>query len=369
VSVSVASVGPSVYWYLARGTGTVTLLLLTAVVVVGILGPLRVTGGRWPRFAIDTLHRDLSLLVIALLVVHIVTSVLDTFVSISLTEAVVPFIISSYRPLWLGLGALAFDILLALVITSLVRRRLGYRTWRFVHWLAYVSFPVAVLHGLGTGSDTKIWWMLLLTAACVTAVVVATCVRVARAEHPFAGGRMPGIALSVLTPVGLAVFAVAGPLAHGWAKRAGTPTTLLTHPAPVRVAARTASPSGGGARAAAGPFRANLTGTVRQSQAPGGAIVDLDMHLGGGASGRLRVRLGGQPSPGGGLSMTGSQVDLLTPATGVMTGQITSLQGTEFVAHVLNRAGALDLHAQLNIDTQTNAVTGSLDASRAGGGQ
>jgi hypothetical protein len=117
------------------------------------------------------------------------------------------------------------------------------------------------------------------------------------------------------------------------------------------------------------PFTAAVTGTVRQSQAIGGALVDLNMRLSGGASGRLRVRLAGQPSPGGGLSMTGSQVDLLTHGTGVMTGQITSLQGTEFIAHVLNRSGALDLHARLNIDSQTNSVTGSVDASRAGGTQ
>jgi sulfoxide reductase heme-binding subunit YedZ len=364
-----ATIGPSVYWYLARGTGAVTLLLLTAVVVLGILGPLRVTGGRWPRFAIDTLHRDLSLLVIALLLVHIVTSVLDTFVSISLTAAVIPFI-SSYRPLWLGLGAVAFDILLALVITSLVRRRLGYQRWRLIHWLAYASFPVAVLHGLGTGSDAKIWWMLLLTAACVALVVIATCVRVARAESAVPGLRGTALALSVLTPVALAVFALAGPLAHGWAARAGTPTKLLPHPAPVRVSTHTvAPPAPRTSTVSLAPFTAAVTGTVRQSQAPGGALVDLNMHLSGGATGRLRVRLAGQPSPGGGLSMTGSQVDLLTHGTGVMTGQITSLQGTEFVAHVLNSAGALDLHARLNIDSQTNSVTGSLDASRAGGGQ
>jgi DMSO/TMAO reductase YedYZ heme-binding membrane subunit len=370
VSPPLATIGPSVYWYLARGTGAVTLLLLTAVVVLGILGPLRVTGGRWPRFAIDTLHRDLSLLVIALLVVHIVTSVLDSFVSISLTAAVIPFI-SSYRPLWLGLGTVAFDILLALVITSLVRRRLGYQRWRLIHWLAYASLPIAVLHGLGTGSDAKIWWMLLLTAACVAVVVIATCVRVARAESAVPGLRVPALALSVLTPVALAVFALAGPLAHGWAARAGTPTKLLVHPAPVRVSTRAAAPpaTSSPGTVTVAPFTAAITGTVRQSQAPGGALVDLNMHLSGGASGRLRVRLAGQPSPGGGLSMTGSQVDLLTHGTGVMTGQITSLQGTEFIAHVLNRAGALDLHARLNIDSQTNSVTGSVDASRAGGGQ
>jgi hypothetical protein len=369
VTAPLATVGPSVYWYVARGTGAVTLLLLTAIVVLGILGPLRVTGARWPRFAIDTLHRDLSLLVIALLLVHIVASVLDSFVSISLTQAVIPFI-GSYRPLWLGLGAVAFDLIIALVITSLVRRRLGYRTWRFVHWLAYASFPVAVLHGLGTGSDTKIWWMLVLTAACLAAVVIATGLRVARAEAPPPGVRATALGLSVLTPVAVAVFALAGPLAHGWAGRAGTPTKLLTHPAPVRVAQRTApAPAASTPAAKVAPFSAGLTGTVRQSQAPGGAIVDLNLQLRGGASGRLRVRLAGQPSPGGGLSMTGSQVDLLTRATGVMTGQITSLQGTEFIAHVLSRAGALDLHANLNIDSQTNSVSGSVQASRAGGAQ
>lgn len=182
--------------------------------------------------------------------------------------------------------------------------------------------------------------------------------------------RGAALALSVLTPAAVAVFAVAGPLAHGWAGRAGTPTKLLAHPAPVRVAQRTApAPAGSSSAANAAPFTADVTGTVRQAQALGGAIVDLDLQLRGGASGRLRVRLGGQPSPGGGLSMTGSQVDLLTPTTGVMTGQITSLQGTEFVAHVLSRVGALDLHANLNIDSQTNSVSGSVHASRAGGAQ
>jgi hypothetical protein len=368
MSVALATIGPSVYWYLARGTGVVTLLLLTAIIVLGILGPLRVTGGRWPRFAIDTLHRDLSLLVIALLLVHIVTSVLDSFVSISLTEAVIPFI-GAYRPLWLGLGAVAFDLLLALVITSLVRRRLGYRAWRLVHWLAYASFPAAVLHGLGTGSDTKLWWMLLLTAACVAAVVLATCVRVVRAEHPPAGMRTPALVLSVLTPVALAGFAVAGPLASGWARRAGTPGKLLSHAAPVRISQRTVPTPAPAAGVSVAPFTASIAWTVRQSQASGGAIVDLNLHLTGGETGRLRVRLAGQPSPGGGLSMTGSQVDLLTPRTGVMAGQITSLQGAEFIAHVLNRAGALDLHANLNIDSQTNLVSGSVSASRAGDGQ
>src|ERR1022692_2398985 len=127
-----AATSPSAYWYLARGTGVVALVLLTASVVLGILGSLRFSAPRWPRFAIDALHRDVSLLVLAVLAVHIVTSVLDSFAPIKLTDAVIPFA-SSYRPLWLGLGALSFDILVALTITSVARRRLGFRAWRAVH--------------------------------------------------------------------------------------------------------------------------------------------------------------------------------------------------------------------------------------------
>src|SRR5437763_9175376 len=180
MSAVASALGPSAYWYLSRATGAVALVLLTVSVVLGILDSVRFSAGpRWPRFAIDSLHRDTSLLVIVLIVLHVVTSVLDGFAPIGLTDAVIPFA-TPYRPLWMGLGALSFDILVALVVTSLVRRRLGYRSWRAIHWLAYASWPIAILHGLGTGSDTKLWWMLAITAACVGAVMVATLVRLAR---------------------------------------------------------------------------------------------------------------------------------------------------------------------------------------------
>jgi sulfoxide reductase heme-binding subunit YedZ len=132
MTLPIAAIGPSAYWYLARATGMVSLVLLTASVVLGVLGPLRVAAPRWPRFTIDTMHRDVSLLVVVLLAFHILTSVLDTFTSISLVNSVIPFT-GSYRPLWLGLGALSFDLLLALVVTSIYRRRLGYRAWRAIH--------------------------------------------------------------------------------------------------------------------------------------------------------------------------------------------------------------------------------------------
>lgn len=352
-----AAAGPTVDWYLVRGTGVVSLLLLTLSVVLGILGSVRFTAPRWPRFAIDTVHRDVSLLVLVVLALHIVMSVLDSFVSIKLTDAVVPFI-SSYRPLWIGLGALAFDLLLALAITSLVRRRLGYRSWRAIHWLAYLSWPVAVLHGIGTGTDSQAGWMLVITAACMAAVVVAVWVRIARAADT--GLRVGTVLLSAITPVGIVIFTVAGPLQPHWARRAGTPSSLLAKPAVA--ASSAAAPELRG-------FSAGLSGSLKQSDVDGGEIIDLSMQLSGGETGELRVRLAGAPD-GGGVSLTGSQVDLLARGVGsVFAGKATSLDGDRIDARVTDSAGAaLDLRAQLRVDNQSGQVTGTLAATRPRGG-
>ncbi len=213
--------------------------------------------------------------------------------------------------------------------------------------------------------------MLALTAACATAVLIAVCVRIAGSDPARAALRTPAVALSLATTIGLAAFTLLGPLAHGWARRAGTPANLLPK-APLSVARVVPGSSrvtavGGSTK----PFTALLAGSVTQSQAPGGAVVDLDLRLRGGARGRLRVRLGGTPIPGGGLSMTGSQVDLIANGLpSVMAGQISSLQGQEFIARVLGSSGAaLTLHARLHIDSQSGAVTGLLSASPSTGGR
>ncbi|MEO8969790.1 MAG: ferric reductase-like transmembrane domain-containing protein [Solirubrobacteraceae bacterium] len=360
-----AAVGPSLYWYLTRGSGAVALVLLTVSVVIGIAGAMRLSAPAWPRFAIETVHRDVSLLVIVFLIIHIVTSVLDSFAPISLTAAVIPFI-SSYRPLWLGLGTLAFDLILALTITSLARRRLGYATWRAVHWFAYASWPVAVLHGIGTGSDTKVAWMLALTALCVAAVVAAAGLRFGRGAGTPAALRVPGIALSVIVAVGIALFTLIGPLQKGWAKKAGTPASLFVRAAPVPVSSTaSAAPAAPGVAGPARPFSAALSGRVTQRSVAGGGLVDLNLHLVGPMSGRLRVRLAGSPIAGGGLSMTGSQVDLLLGARAgsLLAGTITSLQGSDFVARVTGAGGALTLNVRLNIDQSTGAVSGRVRAS------
>jgi len=165
--------GPGL-WYATRATGLVTLLMLTASVLLGLLVAGRFSSQRWPRFLTQGLHRNVSLLVLVFLVLHVGTTVVDTYTSIPLSAAFVPFA-SSYKAGWLSLGAVALDLLVALAVTSLVRDRLGYRAWRRLHWLAYACWPVAVAHGVGIGTDRSVTWVFALTLGCVACVgAVAT---------------------------------------------------------------------------------------------------------------------------------------------------------------------------------------------------
>jgi predicted ferric reductase len=223
-----AAAGPSAYWYLTRSTGAVALVLLTAAVALGVADVRRWSSPRWPRFVVDSLHRSVALLAMVFLGLHILTSVLDSFASISLIDAIVPFA-GSYRPFWLGLGALSFDLLLAVTITSLLRQRFGYAGWRAVHWLTYASWPIALLHGFGTGSDVKSAWMLMLSIACLIVVLAALLVRVI-------GGWPENLRLRGAVLGGAAAFSLflllwlpGGPLGSDWARRAGTPAALLGH--------------------------------------------------------------------------------------------------------------------------------------------
>jgi len=209
-------------WYFTRGTGAVSLVLLTLSLTLGVVDVRRWSAWHVPRFVVDGLHRQLSLLSVVFVAVHVITAVLDSFAPVKLTDAVVPFV-SSYRPVWLGLGAVAFDLLLALVVTSLLRARLGVRTWRSVHWLAYACWPFALVHAFGSGSDIRAGWMLWLGIGCAALVAAAVIGRAAIA-FPAAAATTAGVAFAALA---LAVWLPSGPLARGWARKAGTPPSLI----------------------------------------------------------------------------------------------------------------------------------------------
>jgi methionine sulfoxide reductase heme-binding subunit len=228
MSGALAAAGPSAYWYLTRSSGAVALLLLTFAVALGVLDVRRWHRPQWPRFLVDSLHRSASLLAMVFLVIHILTAVLDSYAPISLADALIPFA-GSYRPFWLGLGAVAFDLLLAVTITSLLRQRVGYHGWRAIHWLAYASWPVALLHGFGTGSDANQGWLLIGSLACLAVVLAAALGRVVSGWPENRRRRLAALASAGGFSLFLLAWLPGGPLGSNWARRSGTPSSLLAH--------------------------------------------------------------------------------------------------------------------------------------------
>jgi sulfoxide reductase heme-binding subunit YedZ len=221
-SRDVTGFGSQTTWFVARGSGAVCLVFLTMSLVLGVPTLLSWGVPRVPRLVVQLLHRNVSLLILMFLAVHVLSSVLDSFVDIRFIEAVVPFV-GTYRPIWLGLGAIATDLLLALIVTSLVRRHMSFRAWKLVHWSAYACWPIAVVHGLGTGSDTRFGWMLVLDALCAAAVIGAVAWRLAVRPQRDLRWRVTAATAVVVVPVIIGTFLVLGPMRPGWGHSARSP--------------------------------------------------------------------------------------------------------------------------------------------------
>ena len=188
--------GVSALWYLGRGTGVVAAVLLTLVVALGIA----TRGGRplpgLPAFAVGLVHRNAALLSICLLVVHVTTLLSDPYAQLRLVDLVFPFV-GSYRPFWQGMGTLAFDLILLLVLTSLLRRRIGVRAWKAIHWTAYAAWPLAMLHLLGNGTDSGTLWLRLTALGCAALVGVAVA---RRSAAGFGVPDIPAVPAAVAAP-------------------------------------------------------------------------------------------------------------------------------------------------------------------------
>jgi hypothetical protein len=167
-------------WYAARASGVAAYVVLTTSVVLGMTMAGKAQLRRWPRFAVEDVHRFAGLLVGSLIGVHVLTIAADSFLPFSLTQLVVPFT-ARYRPLWTGLGIFAAELLLALAITNHYRKRLPYRFWRTLHYLNFVVWSVASLHGMLAGTDRSATWLALLYGVCVASVATALLWRFGRA--------------------------------------------------------------------------------------------------------------------------------------------------------------------------------------------
>jgi DMSO/TMAO reductase YedYZ heme-binding membrane subunit len=170
-------------WFASRACGVVALVLLTGTTALGALHTGRAASAAWPRFVLHGLHRNLALLAVVFVAVHVATAIIDPYAGIRWIDAVVPFA-SRYHPFWTGLGAGALDLLAALVVTSLVRTRLPLAFWQRLHRTAYGLWPVALAHGLGLGGrDSGLGWVRAIDLACALAVAAALVARL-RARHP-----------------------------------------------------------------------------------------------------------------------------------------------------------------------------------------
>jgi methionine sulfoxide reductase heme-binding subunit len=174
-------------WYLVRGSGIVSLILLTGVVALGVATTRRWQAPGVPRFVTAAVHRSVALLAVVFLGIHVLTSVVDSYVSIRIVDALVPFV-GKVHPVALGLGAVAFDFVVALVLTSLLRARLGFRAWRIVHWFAYLAWPVALAHGLLMGADAGAPWNVIVVGTCVLTVGAALAWRLQAPKTAPMGG-------------------------------------------------------------------------------------------------------------------------------------------------------------------------------------
>lgn len=375
--VATVGTGSTAMWYLTRATGLVSMVLLTATVVLGVVASVGWTTERWPRFLSQSVHRNLSLLCLVLIGVHIVTTVADGYVPIGYLDAVIPFR-TPYRPLWVGFGALAFDLLLAVAITSGLRRRIGTRAWRSVHWLAYVCWPIALLHGLGAGTDTRLSPTLMIYVLCVVAVVGAVGWRLVTGRTFSPPRRIAAAVIGAATVIGIGIVAITGPLRPGWSQRAGTSASVLAQLNASFQSGSGSSATGGGATPSSPstpstdgvpspPFNQSVQGTD-QTSAPnreGQISVVLTMSAPGSTGTPLVVTLNGS-STNGGVAMSSSQV-----TWGPDSGTVTALQGSTIGAKVSGPNGTVDLTIQLNLDQSTGTLTGTVSgtAGSSGGGQ
>jgi len=315
------AVAPKALWYLTRGTGAVALLLLTLSVVLGIAHSVRWSPGHTPRFVVQDLHRNVSLLVVVFIAVHVSTAVIDGFAPIRWLDAIVPFT-SAYRAMWLGLGALATDILLAVAITSLLRARLGFRVWKGIHWSAYACWLIALFHGLGVGSDTRQTWMLALVVCSVIAVVAATGWRAALGWSSWNPTRVTLATGAATAPFVVAAFLVLGPLQTGWARSAGTPSRILassihraTSVPPVSLVL---------------PAQAHFAGTAELSapSADGRTVLSGDALLASNPRFDVRINVAGSQTEGG-LSVGSGSMTIVPPdGAAVYRGPVTGLSET-----------------------------------------
>ena len=348
----------AVTWDAARAGGLISYVLLTTAVSLGLVLRNRWQSTRWPRLVTNELHGYVSLLALVFIAVHVAAVAVDPFTRFGLTAVLVPFA-SHYRPVWMGLGIVALDMLLAVWVSSRLRRRIGHRLWRQIHVLAFGVYGAATLHGLGTGSDTRTVWAGALYAASVGVVGSLLAVRLLAPSGRNARRRPLVAGASAAALLAVAAWSLGGPFAPGWSRRAGgtTARSAIASPPP-RVLRRPTA-------VVQVPFTARYAGrlTVEPVNDRGRLTVRIDGALSGVTTDHLEILIHGIPLEDGGVAMEQSRVRMGT-TTPLYQGEITSLDGTRLVAAVRSRGRQLRLGLVLRI-SRDGGVVGQVHGTAA----
>jgi hypothetical protein len=347
----------AVTWDTARAGGLISYVLLTTAISLGLVLRNRWQSTRWPRLVTNELHGYVSLLALVFIAVHVVAVAIDPFTHFGLTAVLVPFA-SHYRPVWMSLGIVAVYLLLAVWVSSRLRRRIGYRLWRQIHVLAFAVYGAATLHGLGTGSDTRTIWAGALYAASVALVGSLLAVRLLAPAGRDARRRPLVAGAAAVAALVAAAWSLGGPFAPGWSARAGGATT---HAAVAAPSASASAPRRAPARPPTSvvrvPFTARYAGrvTVEPVNDRGRLTVRIDGRLSGGTKDHLEILIHGIPLENGGVAMEQSRVRMGT-TTPLYRGEITSLTGSRLVAAVRSPHQRLRLGLVLRIGRDGSVV-------------
>jgi DMSO/TMAO reductase YedYZ heme-binding membrane subunit len=355
-------------WDSARAGGFIAYVLLSSAVAVGLVLRNRWQTAKWPRLVTNELHGYLSLLALVFISVHVLAVLVDPFTRFGLAEVLVPFA-SHYRPLWMGLGVVAFYLLLAVWVSSKLRTRIGYRTWRSIHVLAYGVYAAATIHGLGTGSDTRTVWAPIVY---VSSVLVVGVLAGRRLLVPAARGQRSRPVLAAtggLAVVIAATWAAGGPLAAHWGTKAGgSPGSRAAAAARAKSRAAEVSVAKLSSETVSTPFSAEFNGrvTVQPIDEAGRVTVRIDGALRGGTRDHLEIYLRGVPLENGGVAMEQSRVRM-GRETPFYQGEIVALRGSQLIAALHSSKQRVRLEINLNIASD-GMVGGSVRGSRLTGG-
>ncbi len=328
----------AVTWDTARAGGLISYVLLTTAVSLGLVLRNRWQSSRWPRLVTNELHGYVSLLALVFIVVHILAVAVDPFTHFGLAAVLVPFA-SHYRPIWMGLGIVALYLLLAVWLSTRLRKRIGHRVWRQIHVLAFGVYAAATLHGLGTGSDTRTAWAAALYATSVGLVGTLLAIRLLAPAERDARPRPLAAGAAVALVLVAAGWALGGPLAPGWSARAGGTAHRAASASPPR--ATRSLPSA----VVHVPFTARYAGrlTVGPQNDKGRVTVRIDGALSGATKDHLEILIHGITLEDGGIAMEQSRVRMGTTRP-FYRGEITSLSGNRLVAALRST------HQRLRVD-------------------